>query len=285
MSAFLAAICLALGVATAQVERGDYDSSSSPDVDEIELRHTRSSETLETLPRWVTSSRPAQGPREARDLDDGAAGEECFSLGEILLSVPELSRFTALIMDAGYTRTLLNDRRGQSTVVAPIDAAFEAPIVGREYDGRYGANMSAIISERPDIMSSLVGAHVLKGLWTKDTFSSRGTWVPTSNKMGSEGSPLMMEVRSGRGEGVTFRGEGSEGSALVTDLAACGPSVVHIVDTVLLPFSWDDDAQDRTMLDNGNDGRSSSTSGESRGDTSDGREGWGGWGGGWWGRK
>jgi len=288
MSAFLAAIC-ALGVATAQVERGDSSMSRKDLVDEIELRHTRSSETLETLPRWVTSSRPVQGPREARDLElgasDGAASEECFSLGEILLSVPGLSRFTALIMDAGYTRTLLNDRRGQSTLVAPIDAAFEAPIVGREYDGRYGADLSAIISERPDIMSSLVGAHVLKGLWTKDTFSSRGTWVPTSNKMGSEGSPLMMEVRSGRGDGVTFRGEGSEGSALVTDLAACGPSVVHIVDTVLLPFSWDADAQDRTMLDNGNDGRSSSRSEESRRDTSDGRGGWGGWDGGWWGRK
>ena len=167
-----------------------------------------------------------------------------------------------------------------STLVAPINAAFDAPIVDRDYDGRYGNNLTAVISERPDIMNSLVGAHVLKGLWTSDTFSMRGTNVPTSNKMGSEGQPLMMEVSSGRA-GVVFEAEGSEGRALVTDLAACGPSVVHIVDSVLLPFEWDDKAQDRTLLDNGNDGRIGSGGGDSRG-----WGGWGGWGGGWgWGRK
>jgi len=179
-----------------------------------------------------------------------------------------------LLRDAGYTKTLLNDRKVMSTLVLPVNAAFGAPLEATAY----GRNMSEVISERPDIVNSLVGVSVWKGLWTSDTFSRRGTAIPTSNKMGSEGAPMTVEAFSGRG-GLTVEAEGSEATVLVSDLAACGPSVVHIVDSFLLPFDWDDDARDRTQLDNGRGGVA--TSSDRRG--GGGWGGLGGWGGGGWG--
>ncbi len=155
-----------------------------------------------------------------------------------------------MLRDAGYTRTLLNDRKVMSTLVLPVNAAFGAPLEANAY----GRNMSEVISERPDIVNSLVGVSVWKGLWTSDTFSRRGTAIPTSNKMGSEGAPMTVEAFSGRG-GLTVEAEGSEATVLVSDLAACGPSVVHIVDSFLLPFDWDDDARDRTQLGFGEGGQ------------------------------
>lgn len=133
MSAILGVIAFIILGATTTV-RGQTEDVEIDD-ENIELRHTRSSETIETLPRWPVSPRQVRGPREPRDFEvDGG----CYSLGEIVSFVPELSRFGQLVKDAGYTKLLLNDRKGISTLIVPTNSAFDSPIMDRSYDGRYG---------------------------------------------------------------------------------------------------------------------------------------------------
>lgn len=260
-------LALALGSGAAgQTQDAAVEERRISGDSEIATSRRAKSESLHMLPRWPMSDEYSRGPRLAASLE---TNETCYSIGEVLLAVPELSLATQLLKDAGYTKTLLNDRKVMSTIVLPVNMAFSAPMDANEY----GRNMSTIISARPDIMSSLVGVSVWKGLWTSNTFSQRGTVIPTSNKLGSEGSPMTVKAFSGRG-GLTVEAQGSDATVLVPDLAACGPSVLHIVDSFLLPFDWDDDARDRTQLDNGQGGVTTSSSGG----------GWGGWGGGWgWG--
>lgn len=81
---------------------------------------------------------------------------------------------------------------------------------------------------------------------------------------------MIVEAFSGsgvRGGAMHVEAHGSDAAVIVSDLAACGPSVVHVVDSILLPFDWDDGARDRTRL-------------EERGGLTVGGWGWGGGGGG-----
>ena len=255
-------VVLALG----NLVRAQPTIETRSDDTEVVIGRQARTESLETLPRWLTSDQYARGPVSAETLLTNKEDTTCYSIGEVLSAVPELSKAMELFKDAGYTKTLLNDRKVMGTVVVPVNAAFSAPLEANEY----GANMSAIISERPDIMGSLVGASVWKGLWTSDTFSRRGTKIPTSNKLGSEGEWMIVEAFSGsgvRGGAMHVEAHGSDAAVIVSDLAACGPSVVHVVDSILLPFDWDDGARDRTRL-------------EERGGLTVGGWGWGGGGGG-----
>lgn len=265
-------LALVLGSGAAGQTPEEQPSRRMSGDSEIAVSRRARTESLETLPRWPTSEEYLRGPLQAGSLQtDG----QCYSIGEVLSAVPELSLATQLLKDAGYTKTLLNDRKVMSTLVLPVNAAFWEPLDGNEY----GRNMSAVISARPDIMNSLVGSSVWKGLWTSNTFSGRGTPIPTSNKLGSEGSPMTVTAFSGRG-GFHVEAQGSDASVLASDLAACGPSVIHIVNSFLLPFDWDDDARDRTQLDNGQGGVTTT----SDGDVGRSWGGWGGWGGrGGWG--
>jgi hypothetical protein len=207
-----------------------------------------SSEGINSIPRYLIRDTYVRGPSEPYALAVNAPESDCLTVGEVLDRVPQVSRFAQLMEDSGYKRGILDDSKVMATLVIPVDSAFDAPLE----ENQYGKNMTVVVEERPDIISPLIGAAIWKGLWTSDTFSPRGTQIQTSNSIGTEGSPLEVTVRSS-GSGI-YVDSGSMGRVLVSDLAACGPSVIHIVDTIILPFRWGDGPRDRTRLDNADGG-------------------------------
>jgi len=74
---------------------------------------------------------------------------------------------------------------------------------------------------------------VLKGLWPSNTLRP-GVLLPTSNTV-DKVNPLTILVTGP----TQLQGKGNEATILQANIAACGPSVIHIIDQILLPFSFD----------------------------------------------
>ena len=74
---------------------------------------------------------------------------------------------------------------------------------------------------------------MVQGLWPSSTLTS-GTSLPTSNTI-DKVNPLTIDVRGP----TLLQGIGDSAVILQADIAACGPSVVHIIDQILLPFRFD----------------------------------------------
>jgi len=166
------------------------------------------------------------------------------TIGEILEQIPDVSRFSKLLTYSGLKNQLLDDPKVMTTLIVPIDAAFSAPLGSSAEPNEYGANMSVLIENRPDVINSLIGASVWKGLYPSSSLRS-GMSIPTSNSIGGMGAPpLQVEIVRDRDD-ITIQAQGSNAKIISKDIAACGPSVIHIVDTILLPFSFDDAPQDR----------------------------------------
>ena len=63
--------------------------------------------------------------------------------------------------------------------------------------------------------------------------------MPTANTI-DKVNPLNIQAKSQ----TQLQGIGNSANILQADIAACGPSVVHIIDQILLPFSFDQKATD-----------------------------------------
>ena len=63
--------------------------------------------------------------------------------------------------------------------------------------------------------------------------------IPTSNTV-DKVNPLVVSIAK---DGV-IEAQGSAARILQKDIAACGPTVIHIVDNILLPFRFDDSPKD-----------------------------------------
>lgn len=85
---------------------------------------------------------------------------------------------------------------------------------------------------------------VIKGLWPSSTLSS-GTTLPTSSTI-DKVNPLGIQVAGP----TSLQGIGNSANILQADIAACGPSVVHVIDQVLLPFSFNQGAADAITATN-----------------------------------
>ena len=74
---------------------------------------------------------------------------------------------------------------------------------------------------------------MLQGLWPTAALSP-GVTLPTSNTI-DKVNPLTIKV-----VGPTqLQGIGNAANILQSDIAACGPSIIHIIDQILLPFTFD----------------------------------------------
>lgn len=199
----------------------------------------------ENLPRWSEGSRGEWGPVSPGFLVlDGSQTGGCLTIGEILEQIPDASRFFNLLTYSGLKNQLLDDPKVMATVIVPTDDAFAAPLGSSAEPNEYGANMSVLIENRPDVISSLIGASIWKGLYPSSTLQS-GTSIPTSNSIGGMGAPpLEVQIARDRDD-ISIEAQGSTAKIIARDIAGCGPSVIHIVDTILLPFSFDDQPKDR----------------------------------------
>jgi uncharacterized surface protein with fasciclin (FAS1) repeats len=148
-----------------------------------------------------------------------------------LAAIPEASQWLALLKRAGGN-VLLSDKSTQTTLLVPINSAFNAGIDAQPL--RPENTMQELINNAPDIVNPLVGYSILRGLWPTATFIGGGASLPTANSI-DKVNPLYIQARSQ----TQLQGIGNEATILQADIAACGPSVVHIVDQILLPFSFD----------------------------------------------
>ncbi len=84
---------------------------------------------------------------------------------------------------------------------------------------------------------------VLQGLWPSWTLTP-GTQMATSNTI-DKVNPLTISVEGSNP--IRLVGIGSTATVLQEDVAACGPSVVHLIDQILLPFTFDQGPTDAIL--------------------------------------
>lgn len=223
---------------------GGVDQPAIYSVENVRIRQLHQNEDIgyANVPRWSEAPMRQRGPVEPSSLNNELGpGAGCLTIGEILEKIPDVSKFSQLLTYSGLKKQLLDDPKVMTTLVVPRDEAFSVPLAE---PNEYGANMSALIQNRPDVINSLIGAAVWKGLYPSSSLQS-GMRIPTSNSIGGMGAPpLEVEIDRNRDD-ISIQAQGSTSTIIVKDIAACGPSVIHIVDTILLPFSFDDQPKDR----------------------------------------
>jgi hypothetical protein len=238
----LVTFCVSLLVSDGHTKRHGPTAILFNENDSIQTRILQQVPTEQQVAIWVLDDRVSPGPVFPGVLQrvTNGTGEEylytsetCKSIGEVLDSIPETSRYRQLLLAAGMRNILMNDPKVQTTLLVPVDDAFATPL---ESPTEYGTNMNVLIQNRPDVINSLVGASVLQGIWPSSSLTP-GMKIPTSNTI-DKVNPLYVEV-IGRGE-PSIKSQGSVSNFITSDIAACGPSVIHLVDSIVLPFSFND---------------------------------------------
>jgi uncharacterized surface protein with fasciclin (FAS1) repeats len=182
---------------------------------------------------FYSDIRTTSGPVDAAVLDAAAPPSACRTLGEVLAGVPDASRWLALLKGAGLTQTLLKSAGASGTILVPINSAFDASIDARPV--RDEATLGELVANSPDLQLPLAGYHTVQGLWPAATLTA-GAQLSTSNKIGQANPEFLKIVVS---QDRLLRGTGSSAEVLQADAASCGPTVVHFISQVLLPFSFE----------------------------------------------
>ena len=109
--------------------------------------------------------------------------------------------------------------------------------------------MRELINNAPDVKLPLAGyAALAPGKLYPSSALTPGTVLSTSDTI-DKVNPLTISVASnskggGGGSKVVLNGIGNSASTVQTDIQACGPTVIHVIDQILLPFSWNEGATD-----------------------------------------
>merc|ERR1712113_177330 len=142
------------------------------------------------------------------------------SIAGVALTVPDLSILVEALIQAGLVGEFV-DPTSTFTVLAPTNEAFVAALAALSFDS---------LEDIPiDTLADVLKYHVITvGAVTSDQLTD-GQVIPTLN-----GAELTVDLTSEPGS-VIFKGVGSDAKVVIPDVAA-GDSVVHVIDTVLLPF-------------------------------------------------
>ena len=143
------------------------------------------------------------------------------SIASLAASVPDLSILVEAVV-AGGLLDAIADPAAELTVFAPINQAFLDLLDAIGAEG---------LEDIPtDLLVDVLTYHVVPAVAFAEDLSD-GQVLPTLN-----GAELVVDLTSG----VVIDGIGSDATVVLPDLPA-GLSVVHVIDTVLLPFGGDDD--------------------------------------------
>ncbi|MFN8377319.1 MAG: fasciclin domain-containing protein [Anaerolineae bacterium] len=139
------------------------------------------------------------------------------SIVDIAVADGRFETLVAAVTAAGLADTLASD--GSFTVFAPTDDAFAALPAG---------TVEALLSDIPALTNILL-YHVVPGAF-------KAADVVALSQIGTvQGSPISIEVTD---EGVILNGSSK---VLITDIEASN-GVIHVIDSVLLPPSWEAEA-------------------------------------------
>ena len=143
------------------------------------------------------------------------------SIASVAVSVPDLSILVEAVI-AGGLLDAIADPAAELTVFAPTNDAFVALL---------GALGLESLEDIPvETLVEVLTYHVVPAV-AFSTDLSDGQVLPTLN-----GAELVVDLT----DGVVIDGIGSDATVVIPDVPA-GLSVVHVIDTVLLPFGGDDD--------------------------------------------
>ena len=155
------------------------------------------------------------------------ATKDCKTVFNIIESRDDLSILTKAVKAAGLDDTL-DDPKAVLTVFAPTDEAFEGLLQ------RLNMDLDTLLSNKA-LLVRVLDYHVAPGAALMEEDLQDGQKIATMARM----PPLIgprenVTVRIGADESIIIDGLGSDAKVLETDIVACA-SVVHIVDSVLLP--------------------------------------------------
>ena len=177
---------------------------------------------------------------DSSTLASASFQSNCLTLGEALDSIPQVSNWTRYLRSAGLGSVLLDVPDSQVTLLVPVNSALNAQI-SPPYQGRETLG-EIIIAARQAIINPLVAYSVLPELYPTYSFTP-GLRVNTSASV-DKVNPLQITVVS---PNSLVGLDPPEATILQGDIKACGPSVIHIIDQILLPFSFNQGATDAVL--------------------------------------
>lgn len=205
------------------------------------------------IPRLVRTEWYTQGPISPANILESAPTSvqngDCLSIGETLLAIGA-TKYYQMLQDAGLRTVTLDPRDVQATLLVPVDESFFYDINATPL--REEQSIDELIYYAPELKKPLAGASILKGLWATDSLGN-GMRIPTSNYLGMNQLFAFPEELDKVGEdnrrlkGITAQ-NGNTVEIVVQDIVTCGPSIIHVVSDVVLPFGFDDEPIDVTDL-------------------------------------
>jgi hypothetical protein len=197
---------------------------------------------LEGIPTLLRTEYYTQGPVNAQNIQESSPlgnADTCMTIGETLDAIGA-TRWKKVLTDAGLKTVLLDARDAQATVLVPLDYTFFSPIDAQPL--RDEKTIDELLFYAPELKKPLAGAAVLKGLWPSDSMGT-GMRIPTSNSLGMNGNqPNVLHVIVEENKMLRAQNNNNDNATaavLEWDIVTCGPSILHIIDTVLLPFAFD----------------------------------------------
>lgn len=205
------------------------------------------------IPRLVRTEWYTQGPISQANILESAPPSvqngDCLSIGETLLTIGA-TKYYQLLQDAGLRTVILDPKDVQATLLVPVDEAFFYEIDATPL--REERSIDELIYYAPELKKPLAGATILEGLWASDSFGS-GMRIPTSNYLGMNQLFAVVEELdevdedNRRKKGIAAE-NGNTVELEALDIVTCGPSIIHVVSDVVLPFGFDDEPIDVTDL-------------------------------------
>jgi len=171
---------------------------------------------------FVLPESPTEEPvPEAPTVEDNGIPSD--SIAGVALTVDDLSSLVAALTAADLVGAFV-DPTLTYTVLAPTNEAFADLLATLDVDS---------LDDVPlDTLSEVLKYHVITvGAVTSDQLTD-GQVIPTL-----QGGELTVDLSSEPGS-VIFKGVGSDAKVVIPDVVA-GDSVVHVIDSVLLPISLD----------------------------------------------
>lgn len=205
------------------------------------------------IPRLVRTEWYTQGPISPANILESAPTSvqsgDCLTIGETLLAIGA-TKYYRLLQDAGLRTVILDPKDVQATLLVPVDESFFYDIDATPL--REERSIDELIYYAPELKRPLAGATILKGLWASDSFGN-GMRIPTSNSLGMNTLFAVVEELQEVGEDnrrkkAIAAQNGNTVKFEVLDIVTCGPSIIHVVSDVLLPFGFDDEPIDVTDL-------------------------------------
>lgn len=209
---------------------------------------------IQNIPQYARTEWYTQGPVQTSNLKESAPPGECMTVGEVLKAIGA-NKWYDILASTGVKSSILDDPKVKTTLLVPLDYTFFKTIDAKPL--RNESTMDELVFYAPEIKRPLAGASILKvksadepvssrnmyiltiftsvqGLWPTDSLGT-SMKIPTSNTL-DKVTPLYIIVEEDK---VLQAQNGNAVKILQGDIAACGPSIIHIVDDIVLPFSFD----------------------------------------------